>query len=166
MTEPKSSEVVTYVLIDNQKRDPSDSPFDFCVSLSNASTPFQHVSAVRLVQMQFAKMVAEDYVIISVDPLDGIMQCFGDGETDAFAVGIYSNNDYLLLNAMCGDNITAQTSYDPPLARLNNLRIRFRKYDGDLITSEDFRNPDGSINPNHDKVMLVFAFTHKNARVP
>jgi hypothetical protein len=166
MTEPKSSEVVTYVLIDNRKRDPSDSPFDFRVSLSNASTPFQHVSTVRLVQMQFAKMVAEDYVIISVDPLDGIVQCFGDGERDAFAVGIYSNNDYLLLNAMCGDNLTGQTSYDPPLARLNNLRIRFRKYNGDLITSEDFRNPDGSINPNHDKVMLVFAFTHKNARVP
>jgi hypothetical protein len=166
MADPKSAERVTYVLVDNRKRDPNDSAFDFRVSLSNASTPFQHISAVRLVQLQIAKLAAEDYVLISVDPLDGSVQCFGDGETNAFAVGIYSNTDYLQLNALCGDNITGQTSYDPPLARLNNMRIRFKKFDGDLITSEDFRNDDGSISANHDKVMLVFAFTHRNARVP
>ena len=166
MAEPKSAERITYVLVDNRNRDPSESAFDFRVSLSSASTPFQHISAVRLVQLQIAKLAAEDYVLVSVDPLDGSVQCFGDGETDAFAVAIYSNTDYLSLNVLCGDNITGETSYDPPLARLNNMRIRFKKYNGDLITSEDFRNDDGTISPNFDKIMLVFAFTHKNARVP
>lgn len=166
MAEPKSCDVVTYVLVDNRKRDPSDSSFDFRVNLANASAPFQHISSVRLVQLQIAKMAAEDYVIICVEPLNGTVQFFGDGEEDAFAVGIYSNVDYLLLNALCGDNITGETSYNPPLARLNNMRIRFEKYDGFPVTADDFRNDDGTISPNHDKVMMVFAFTHKNARVP
>jgi hypothetical protein len=165
MRDPQANSICTYVLIDNCKRAPSDSPFDFNVSLANASTPFQQVFAVRVVQMQVAKMVTEDYIIMSIDPLDRIVQCFGDGELDAFAVCMYMNMDYLQLNATSGDCITGETTFDPPLARLNNLRIRFKKYDGDMVTQGDFRNQDGSINPTFDKIMMVLAITHKNANV-
>lgn len=165
MRDPQALEVCTYVLIDNCMRASTDSAFDFSVSLAYTSTPFQQVSAVKLVQMQVAKMATEDYIIISIDPLDSAVQCFGNGELDAFAVGIYSNTDYLQLNALSGDCITGETTFHPPLARLNTLRIRLRKYDEYMITSDDFRNEDGTINPNHDKIMMVLAITHKNAHV-
>lgn len=159
MRDPHARDVCTYFLIDNRKRAPTDSAFDFTVPVS---TPFQQVSAVRLVQMQVAKMVSEDYVIISIDPLDIAARCFED---DAFAVGMYSNTDYLQLNALCGDNITGETTFDPPLARLNSVHVRLRKFGGSMITRDDFQNVDGTINPNHDKVMMVLAITHKNAYV-
>lgn len=165
MRDPQANAVCTYVLIDNRKRAPSDSPFDFNVSLANASAPFQQVSAARIVQMQVAKMVNEDYIIVSIDPLDRIVQCFGDGEMDAFAICMYSNTDYLQLNALSGDCITGETVFDPPLARLNTLRIRFRKFDGDMVTQSDFQAEDGSINSSYDKIMMVLAITHKNAYV-
>lgn len=165
MQDPQANSVCTYVLIDNRKRAPTNSPFDFNVSLANASTPFQQVSAVRVVQMQVAKMVTEDYIVVSIDPLDRIVQCFGDGELDAFVVCMYTNMDYLQLNAISGDCITGETTFDPPLARLNNLRIQFKKFDGVMVTQSDFRNEDGSINPNFDKIMMVLAITHKNANV-
>lgn len=159
MRDPHAREVCTYFLIDNRKRAPTDSAFDFTVPVS---TPFQQVCTARIVQMQVAKMILEDYVIVSIDPLDSAVQCFGD---DAFAVAMYSNTDYLQLNALSGDCITGETTFDPPLARLTNIRIRLKKYDGSMVTSLDFENSDGTINPNHDRVMMVLAITHKNAYV-
>lgn len=163
MREPASKEVTTYVLVDNRNRDASESPFDFRVSFSSASTPFQLITSIRLVQMQIAKMGGEHYFIISIDPIDGRVQCAGNGESDAFAVAMYSNTDYLSLNVLCGDNITGETSFDPPLARLNNLRIRLKKYNGEVLSLDDFTNDVGDTN---DRVMLVFAIRHKNLNVP
>lgn len=70
------------------------------------------------------------------------------------------------MNTLCGDNITGPTIYDPPLARLDDMRIQFKKHDGTTLTYDDFSGPNGSINPNCDRIMMVFAFTHKNVRMP
>ena len=161
--DPTSKEVTTYVLVDNRNRSSNESPFDFRVSLSSASTPFQLISSIRLVQMQVAKMKGEDFFVISVEPIDGRVQCTGNGGSDAFAVCIYSNTDYLSLNVLCGDNITGETTFDPPLARLDYLRIRLKKYDGSVLTQDDVTNSDGTFN---DRVMMTFSIVHKNSNVP
>jgi hypothetical protein len=160
-----AQDIMSILLIDNRLRDPADSAFDFRVDLSDASTPYAGVISAELMQLQMQRIAKSAYFVVSIEPLDKAVEC-GGGMDTAFAVCSYSNDDYDLINTMVGDNISGRSEFSPPLSRLNVLRVKIKGFDGHVLRQEDFRNPDGTLRPAYDRVMLCIAFSRKNCQLP
>jgi hypothetical protein len=71
------------------------------------------------------KLAINNYFLVSIEPPNVGVEC-RNGMDNAFAVCFYSNDNYMLINTMIGDNISDMSEFTPPLSRLEragSLRV-------------------------------------------
>lgn len=156
-----------YLLIDNRSRAPGSSPFDYEVTFggdSGASTigcsAFQNVKSVEIKHVIMARPQRENYVVFDIEELSGHVLSLDNSTTRTFAVGAFDhapNCGRDSVRVLKGDFINpSKVTFDPPLAKLNRLRIRLLKHGGGVLTRDDFVDESGTEVPHWEDHSMVF----------
>lgn len=144
--------IVKRLFIDNRDRyDPANtSPFDFKIYFGNdlgrsvGISGYENVTSVELKAVSFPKVVNERYIVVSIDELnDNMLDASNSGTHNAFAI-VYFDSDLLPTGTVKPfkgtDFYQKQLLFRPPLAKLNNLSIKFLKHPGNVISTSDTNN--------------------------
>lgn len=159
-----------YILVDNRSRDPAEGPFDFSVVLGGAGdkaggvigcSAANNVVSVELRSIIMARPQAEHYVVLDVEELNGHLFTLDNKTTGSFCVAQFDHaptrcpKDAVRL--LKGDFLgAAKRVFEPPLPRLNRLRVKILKYGGAAFSREDFLDSDGVALDGWDRCSLLF----------
>ena len=130
------------VFVDARDRaDPDSSPFDFSISLTaRGLAPFRNVKSVELKGIAFPKVANEPYVIMDVEQLADQMDATFDAGHRSYVV-LYFDTDQIPVGSIkpikAYDFYQKDAAFNPALPTLDRLTIKFKKYDGSLITTAD-----------------------------
>lgn len=159
-----------YILVDNRSRDLADGPFDFSVVLGGAGdkgggvigcSTANNVLSVELKSMIMARPQTEHYVILDIEELNNHLFTLDNKTTGSFCVAQFDHAPTCCpkdsVRLIKGDFLGAsKLTFDPPLPRLNRLRIRLVKYGGGTFSRDDFLDSTGSPLNGWDRCSLLF----------
>lgn len=155
-----------YLLIDNRARSPGSAPFEYDVAFGNEGpgaigfSTLSNVKSVEIKHVIMARPQTTNYVIFDIEELNGHLISLDNSTTGLFGVGAFDHAtcwDKDSVRVLKGDLINpSKIAFDPPLARLNKLRIRIVKFGGVVLTQEDFMNKDNLLIPGWDEHSIVF----------
>lgn len=146
---------------------PAGSNYDFKVYLGNdpqrsvGISGYENVTSVELKALAFPKVSAETYVILSIAELnDNMLESTCPAAHNAFAV-VYFDSDAMMAAQIKpqkgADFYQKQLLFNPPLAKINSLSIRFLKHDGSVITASDTGGSETAVS-------MLFEITTKTNR--
>ena len=132
------------LLVDNRDRpDPANvHPFDFVLSLTAAGVDrYENVVSVELKGLAFPKVAGEPYVILDVAELNNTnLDATNDAAHRTFGVA-YFDSELLTpgqIRAVKGyDFYQREATFNPPLARLDRLSVRFLRHSGNVVSLAD-----------------------------
>jgi len=140
---PSGASARRRLFIDNRDRtDPANtSPFDFAVSLSDRGLArYEMVSGVELKAIAMPKVAGEMYVAMDVDEMTDQLDSTSAGVHRTFAL-LYFDSDALTPGSVkpikAYDFYQKEVRFNPSLAGLDRLHVRFRKRDGSVVTAAD-----------------------------
>lgn len=156
---------VSRLFVDNRDRHnaSSVSPFDFRVYFGNdpgrsvGISGYENVVSVELKAVAMPKVANEPYIILSIDELnDSMLDSTSRTAHNAFAV-LYFDSDFMATGSVKPlkgtDFYQKILAYNPPIAKLKSMHVRFLKYDGNVVTTSD---TNGNAN-----VSLMFEVTSR-----
>lgn len=146
---------------------PAGSHYDFKVYLGNdpersaGISGYENVTSVELKALAFPKVNNESYVILSVDELnDNMLESTCPAAHNAFAV-VYFDSSAMSASQVKPQKGTdfyqKQLAFNPPLAKLNSLSIKFLKHDGNVVVAADTAGTETGVS-------LMFEITTKTNR--
>lgn len=117
-------------------------------------TPFKNVHSIELKGISFPKVNNEQYIIIDIDECkDRVESVDNSASHRSFAVCYFDKLNTGDVRPMRGaDFDTKYYEFKPIVSKLGKLRISFRKYNGDVVTS-------GDVNGVVDHTLLFEIFT-------
>lgn len=146
---------------------PAGSNYDFKVYLGNdpersvGISGYENVTSVELKALAFPKVSSETYVILSIAELnDNMLESTCSAAHNAFAV-VYFDSDAMAVAQIKPQKGTdfyqKQLLFNPPLAKLNSLSIKFLKHDGNVVTASDTSGSETGVS-------MLFEITTKTSR--
>ena len=164
----------TYVLIDNRSRPDNSDPFEYTVTFGGVDgkgtvgcSTFSNVECVELKSFIMGRPQTENYVIVDIEELNGQLVTLDNNTFGSFAVLLFDHAPAFhardSVRLLKGDFIgSSKVTFDPPLSRLNKLRIKLLKYGGEKLSSQDFLGANGELLPKHNEHMMVLSIKHTN----
>jgi len=148
----KDHETTSYtrrLLVDNRDR-VSGTPFDFEVRFGNpfvnaaGVTEYEGVKSVNIKMAALPKVADEPYVVLDIEKLnDSALDATDNTANRAFAVAYFVTS---LVNASdikpSKDFYSQKVVFQPPLSKLDRLRVWVRKANGDLVSLTDTNTVD------------------------
>lgn len=128
--------------VDNRDRAVGTSPFDFVVDFKNMPFDgYDNVISAELRALAFPKVAEHEYVVMDIVELQDHMNStrqFADG---TFNVGYFKSSSMPTgeVQPLRGADLVFQGEkvFNPPIAKLDRLTVRFFKPNGDLVTDSD-----------------------------
>ena len=130
--------------VDNRDRtDPANtSPFDFVVDFKNvAFAGYENVVSAELKALAFPKVAGHEYVVMDIVELQDHMNStrqFADG---TFNIGYFKSSGMPTgeVQPLRGADLVFQDEkvFNPPIAKLERMTVRFFKPDANVVTSSD-----------------------------
>lgn len=131
------------LLVDNRDRpDPANtSPFDFSIHLSRTGMDrYENVASVELKGLAFPKVDGEPYVILDIRELNDNLDATNSAANRTFGIA-YFDSELLApgqIRAVKGyDFYQREAKFNPPLAHLDRLTVKFLKHSGNAVTTAD-----------------------------
>lgn len=145
----------------------NSSPFNFRVYLDNAHrdnhtgvSAYENVTSIEMKGLAIPKISNEPYVIVDIDECnDNVLDATNNPANGAFAIAYY-DADTLSVGSVKPikgiDYYQKKITFNPPIPRLDRLSIKFKKHDGNVITTSD--------TANGDHVSILFEITTSRQR--
>lgn len=165
--------VCTYLLIDNRSRPENSDPFDYTITFGGFNgkgtvgcSIFSGVESVELKSVIMGRPQTENYVIVDIEELNGQLITLENNTFGSFAVLLFDHAPVRqgrdTVRLLKGDFVgSSRVLFDPPLAKLNKLRIKFLKYGGEKLSVADFLDVNGAPLPKHDQHSMVLCIKHR-----
>ena len=126
------------IMIDNRDF-VSGNPFAFTVNFDDIHGRYMDVRSAELKAISFPKVANEMYVVMSIDEINGNMDCLNTRTDQAFAVVFFDCQSMPAgeTKAYKGADFYSKRNMLSPSKNLDKMHITFSKYGGGTITPSD-----------------------------
>lgn len=149
-------EIKRLLFIDCRDRQPGMSPFDYTIYFEDKVSvlgdgtksvrrgigvePYRNIVKMELKHIDFPKINGENYFVLDIPEIHDYIDSTDNGGSHRSSGIVFFDKSEMESNVLRTSYESHVFSFSPHLSVLSQMTIRFRKYGGNLITVNDFKD--------------------------